>query len=283
MNRDPLVEREALAGLVERVTFHNADNGFCVLRVKVRGQRDLVTVIGAAAVVSAGEFIQASGIWLNDRTHGLQFKAAFLRTAPPTTLEGVERYLGSGMIKGIGPIYAKKLVQTFGVSVFDVIAQAPERLQEIAGIGPKRSLRIRDGWADQKVIREIMLFLHSHGVGTSRAVRIFKTYGADAVQVISENPYRLARDIRGIGFKSADQIAMRLGIEKTAMIRARAGINYALAEAMDDGAGDLPQRRQRLLRAAGQGAWSARPGHGDRCRGGRQCRRVHPGFGHLAE
>ena len=115
MNTGPLVEREALAGLVERVTFHNADNGFCVLRVKVRGQRDLVTVIGAAAVVSAGEFIQASGIWLNDRTHGLQFKAAFLKTAPPTTLEGIERYLGSGMIKGIGPIYASKLVQTFGV------------------------------------------------------------------------------------------------------------------------------------------------------------------------
>ena len=127
MNRDPLVEREALAGLVERVTFHNADNGFCVLRVKVRGQRDLVTVVGAVAAVSAGEFIQASGIWLNDRTHGLQFKATFLNTAPPTTLEGIERYLGSGMIKGIGPVYARKLVQTFGVSVFDVIAQAPER------------------------------------------------------------------------------------------------------------------------------------------------------------
>ena len=178
--------------------------------------------------VSAGEFIQASGIWRNDLTHGLQFKAAFLKTAPPTTLEGIERYLGSGMIRGIGPIYARKLVQTFGAAVFDAIEQAPERLQEVAGIGPKRSLRIRSGWAEQKVIREIMLFLHSHGVGTSRAVRIFKTYGADAVQVISENPYRLARDIRGIGFKSADQIAMRLGIEKTAMIRARAGISYGL-------------------------------------------------------
>ena len=154
------------------------------------------------------------------------------------------------MIKGIGPIYASKLVQTFGVDVFDVIAQAPERLQEIAGVGPKRSLRIRDGWADQKVIREIMLFLHSHGVGTSRAVRIFKTYGADAVQVISENPYRLARDIRGIGFKSADQIAMRLGIEKTAMIRARAGISYALAEAMDDGHCGLPVDELRELAAA---------------------------------
>ena len=250
MNTAPLVEREALAGLVERVTFHNADSGFCVLRVKVRGQRDLVTVVGAAAAVSAGEFIQASGIWRNDATHGLQFKAAFLKTAPPTTLEGIERYLGSGMIRGIGPIYARKLVQTFGAAVFDAIEQAPERLQEIAGIGPKRSLRIRNGWAEQKVIREIMLFLHSHGVGTSRAVRIFKTYGADAVQVISENPYRLARDIRGIGFKSADQIAMRLGIEKTAMIRARAGISYALAEAMDEGHCGLPVDELRELAAA---------------------------------
>src|SRR4051812_3117264 len=249
MNTAPLVEREALAGLVERVTFHNPDSGFCVLRVKVRGQRDLVTVVGAAAAVSAGEFIQASGIWLNDRTHGLQFKAAFLKTAPPTTLAGIERYLGSGMVKGIGPVYAGKLVAAFGEAVFDVIEQAPERLQEIAGIGPKRSQRIRRGWADQEVIREIMLFLHSHGVGTSRAVRIFKTYGADAVQVITENPYRLARDIRGIGFKSADQIAMRLGIAKTAMIRARAGISYALAEALDDGHCGLPTDELRTLAA----------------------------------
>jgi exodeoxyribonuclease V alpha subunit len=115
--------------------------------------------------------------------------------------------------------------------VFDTIEQDPERLREVAGIGPKRAERIQNGWAEQKVIREIMLFLHSHGVGTSRAVRIFKTYGVDAVQVISDNPYRLARDIRGIGFKSADQIALRLGIEKTAMIRARARIAFALAEA----------------------------------------------------
>ena len=184
-----------------------------MLRVKVRGQRELVTVVGAAASISAGEFVQASGTWVNDRTHGLQFKAAFLRAAPPTTLEGIERYLGSGMIKGIGPVYAKKLVQAFGEGVFDTIEQSPERLREVAGIGPKRAERIRRGWAEQKVIREIMLFLHGHGVGTSRAVRIFKTYGADAVQVITDNPYRLARDIRGIGFKSADQIAMRLGIE----------------------------------------------------------------------
>ena len=231
---------EALAGLVERVTFHNAENGFCVLRVKVRGQRDLVTVVGHAAMISAGEFVQMSGRWFNDHTHGLQFKAEFLKASPPTTVEGIERYLGSGMIRGIGPVYAKKLVKAFGEAVFDLIEQEPHRLREVTGIGPKRAERIIGGWADQKVIREIMLFLHSNGVGTSRAARIFKTYGQEAVQQISENPYRLAKDIRGIGFKTADQIARKMGIAPDAMIRVRAGISYALGEAMDEGHCGLP-------------------------------------------
>jgi ATP-dependent exoDNAse (exonuclease V) alpha subunit len=178
---------EALAGLVERVTFHNEENGFCVLRVKARGQRDLITVLGHAAMISAGEFVQASGAWVNDRTHGVQFRALFLKAMPPTTTEGIEKYLGSGMIRGIGPVYAKKLVRAFGQAVFDVIEQEPPRLREVTGIGPKRAQRIIAGWAEQKVIREIMLFLHSNSVGTSRAVRIYKTYGADAVQLISEN------------------------------------------------------------------------------------------------
>jgi len=232
---------DALAGLVDRVTFHNAENGFCVLRVKARGQRDLITVIGHAAMISAGEFVQASGSWVNDRTHGVQFRAFFLKATAPTTIEGIEKYLGSGMIRGIGPVYAKKLVRAFGESVFDIIEQEPHRLREVTGIGPKRAERIIAGWGEQKVIREIMLFLHSNGVGTSRAVRIYKTYGTDAVRVISENPYRLARDIRGIGFRTADQIAAKLGIGKTAMIRVRAGVSFALAEAMDDGHCGLPE------------------------------------------
>ena len=231
---------EVLAGLVERVTFHNAESGFCVLRVKARGQRDLITVLGHAAMISAGEFVQASGAWVNDRTHGVQFKTSFLKAAPQTTIEGIEKYLGSGMIRGIGPVYARKLVRAFGEAVFDVIQQEPDRLREVTGIGPKRAARIIAGWAEQKVIREIMLFLHSNGVGTSRAVRIYKTYGADAVRLVSENPYRLARDIRGIGFRTADQIAAKLGIEKTALIRVRAGISFALAEAMDEGHCGLP-------------------------------------------
>src|ERR1700760_178470 len=234
------VPTEVLAGLVDRVTFHNAENGFCVLRVKARGQRDLITVVGHAAMISAGEFVQASGDWVNDRTHGVQFKASFLKATAPTTVEGIEKYLGSGMIRGIGPVYAKKLVRAFGETVFDVIQQEPERLREVTGIGPKRAERIIAGWAEQKVIREIMLFLHSNGVVTSRAVRIYKTYGADAVRLVSKNPYRLARDIRGIGFRTADQIAAKLGIEKTALIRVRAGISFALGEAMDDGHCDLP-------------------------------------------
>jgi exodeoxyribonuclease V alpha subunit len=233
-------DREVLAGLVERVTYQNADNGFCVIRVKARGHRDLVTVVGHAAVISAGEWITASGDWTNDRTHGQQFKARFLKTSAPTSVDGIEKYLASGMIRGIGPVYAKKLLRAFGDKVFDVIEAEPDRLREVDGIGPVRANRIAVAWAEQKVVREIMVFLHSHGVGSARAVRIYKTYGADAVQVMSENPYRLARDIRGIGFKTADAIAVKLGIDKTAMIRVRAGISYALTEAMDEGHCGLP-------------------------------------------
>src|SRR5690348_15873899 len=191
-------------------------------------------------MISAGEFVRASGTWVNDRTHGVQFRASFLKATAPTTVEGIEKYLGSGMIRGIGPVYAKKLVRAFGEAVFEIIEQEPNRLREVTGIGPKRAERIIAGWAEQKVIREIMLFLHSNGVGTSRAVCIYTAYGADAVRLISENPYRLARDIRGIGFRTADQIAGKLGIEKTALIRVRVGRSYALAEAMDEGHCGLP-------------------------------------------
>jgi len=233
-------DREVLAGLVERVTYQNAENGFCVIRVKARSHRDLVTVVGHAAAIAAGEWITASGDWVNDRTHGQQFKARFLKTSEPTSVEGIEKYLSSGMIRGVGPVYAKKLLRAFGEKVFEIIETQADRLREVEGIGPVRAARIVSAWAEQKAVREIMVFLHSHGVGTARAVRIFKTYGGDAIQVMTENPYRLARDIRGIGFKTADAIAMKLGIEKTAMVRVRAGISYALTEAMDEGHCGLP-------------------------------------------
>lgn len=240
MNQPAQSPSEVLVGNVERVTFHSEESGFCVLRVRARGHRDMVTTIGHAAMISAGEWITATGEWINDRNHGLQFKARFLKTSEPSSIEGIEKYLGSGMIRGIGPTYAKRLVQVFGKDVFDVIEANPERLREVTGIGPMRAAKITAAWTDQKVIREIMVFLHSHTVGTARAVRIFKTYGAEAVQIMSDNPYRLARDIRGIGFRTADTIAEKLGIEKTAMVRICAGISYALTEAMAQGHCGLP-------------------------------------------
>src|SRR6201988_5472003 len=144
---------EVLAGLVERGTFHNSENAFFRLRVKARGQRDPITVVGHAAMISAGEFVQGSGSWVNDRTHGVQFRASFLKATAPTTIEGIEKYLCSGMIRGIGPVYAKKLVRVFGEKVFDTIEAEPERLREVTGIGPVRANRITTAWADQKIIR----------------------------------------------------------------------------------------------------------------------------------
>ena len=240
MNQPAESTSEVLVGNVERVPLHSEESGFCVLRVKARGHRDLVTTVGHAAMISAGQWITATGEWSNDRNHGMQFKARFLKTSDPSSIEGIEKYLGSGMIRGIGPVFAKRLVQAFGKDVFDVIEAEPAKLREVGGIGPKHAAKISAAWADQKVIREIMVFLHSHGVGTARAVRIFKTYGADAVRVMSDNPYRLARDIKGIGFRTADAIADKLGIAKTAMIRLRAGISFALTEAMGQGHCGLP-------------------------------------------
>ncbi len=226
---------ERLSGSVERVTFHSEETGFCVLRVKVRGRRELATIVGSAAAVTAGEYVECLGLWINDRSHGLQFKASQITIIPPSTLEGIEKYLGSGMVKGIGPHFARKLVAAFGERVFDVIEQTPERLLELDGIGPKRQARVTEAWAEQKVIREIMVFLQSHGVGTSRAVRIYKTYGGEAITRVSENPYRLALDIHGIGFKTADTIARRLGIAPDSLIRAQAGVRHVLKEWSEQG------------------------------------------------
>ena len=177
----------------------------------------------------------APAAWTNDRQHGLQFKTQHLRVIPPSTLEGIEKYLGSGMVKGIGPHFAKKLVRAFGEQVFDIIEQEPDRLLELEGIGPKRKERVTQAWAEQKVVREIMVFLQSHGVGTARAVRIYKTYGDRAVERVQENPYRLALDIHGIGFKTADAIAQRLGIPRDALMRAQAGVRHVLQEIAGDG------------------------------------------------
>ena len=203
---------EALAGSIERVTFHNPDSGFAVLRLKVKGRTELVSVVGHLPSAAEGEYVEARGWWVIDKEHGQQFKATTMRTTHPSSPEGIEKYLGSGFIKGIGPHFAKKLVQRFGQQVFEVIERNPERLTEVRGIGVARQERITKSWHDQRVVREIMVFLQGHDVGTARAVRIYKTYGDDAIGIVKKNPYRLAYDIKGIGFKTAAELASRLGV-----------------------------------------------------------------------
>ena len=226
---------ERLSGSVERVTFHSEESGFCILRTKVKGRRDLVTVVGSAASIAPGEYVECLGSWQNDRNYGLQFKTTQLTVVPPSTLEGIEKYLGSGMVKGIGPHFAKALVYAFREEVFTVIEEEPQRMLELPGIGQKRMEKVTTAWADQKVIREIMVFLQSNGLGTGRAVRIFKTYGNESIIKVSENPYRLALDIHGIGFTTADTLARQLGIAPDSLIRAQAGVHHVLQEISGNG------------------------------------------------
>jgi len=233
---------DALSGQVERVTFHNEETGFCILKVKVQGRKEPVAVLGTLPSVSPGEWVTAQGTWERDRDHGIQLKAEKLKTQPPTSLEGIEKYLGSGMIKGIGPVYATKLVKKFGEQVFEIIENQSKRLQEVEGIGRERRQRIKEAWAEQKVVRDIMIFLHAHGLGTNRAVRIYKSYGAEAIEMIRADPYRLARDIHGIGFHSADSVAEKLGLEADSLLRARAAIEHLLDQATAEGHCALPRR-----------------------------------------
>ncbi len=241
---------DGVRGVVERVTFHNEESGFSVLRVLVRGRKDLVTVIGNVATVTPGEWITAEGRWVRDREHGLQLKAERVETQPPDSREGIEKYLASGMIKGIGPVYAKKLVAQFGEDVFSVIENESARLQEVGGIGAERRRSIKEAWAEQRVVREIMVFLHANGVSTSRAVRVYKTYGEEAIGRIRTDPYCLARDIQGIGFKSADAIAAKLGLAGESVLRVRAGLAHCLDEA--GGEGHCAMVRGDLVRATGE-------------------------------
>ncbi len=233
MNDKP--SNETIDGLIERVTFHSGETGFAVLRVKVPGHHDLATVVGTLPSVSAGEWVEAEGRWVVDREHGQQFKAFTLRTTQPNSVEGIEKYLGSGLIRGIGPEFAKRLVGAFGENVFDIIENDPDRLLQVEGIGAIRRERLLSAWSEQKAVRKIMVFLHSHNVGTARAFRIYKTYGDQAIQVVTENPYRLAQDIWGIGFKTADQIAVSVGIDRASDIRARAGVEYVLGALTEEG------------------------------------------------
>jgi exodeoxyribonuclease V alpha subunit len=222
---------ESLSGVIERITFHNLDNGYCVLRVRAAGHRDVVTVVGHLSQAVAGEYIEASGTWVTDRQHGLQFKAEVLKTTPPHTTEGIAKYLGSGLVKGIGPKYAKKIVEVFGKQTLDVIEKSPGYLAQVKGIGPKRIQLIREGWEQTRGVREIMSFLMSYGIGTARAVKIYKAYGETAIEQVKSNPYRLSEDIWGVGFRTADELALKLGLPRDAPQRAQAAVRHVLREA----------------------------------------------------
>lgn len=231
---------DSVQGLVERVTYHNEENGFAVIKVKSRGKKDLVTVIGNIASISPGEWLVAEGSWIRDRDHGLQLKCVRIQTSAPSSLEGIEKYLGSGMVKGIGPIYAKKMVEKFGEKIFDIIDSQSAKLEDIDGIGPGRRKKIKEAWAEQQIIREIMVFLHSNGISTSRALRIYKTYGDKAIERLQDNPYILVRDIHGIGFLTADKMAQSMGIPHDSVLRAKAGVMHILATAASEGHCGLP-------------------------------------------
>lgn len=234
-------DKEYISGTVERITYHNNENGYGIFRLKVRGHKDLVTVIGTVPSILVGEYIKCSGIWINDRNYGRQFKADFLKPLLPNTLEGIEKYLGSGLIKGIGSHFAKKLVISFGEKVFEVIEEQPILLSKVEGIGKVRAESICRNWQEQKAVRTIMVFLQSHGVSTNRSTKIYKIYGDKAIETVTANPYQLAKDVRGIGFVSADMIANNLGIEKNSLIRAKAGISHILLEATNNGHCGLPK------------------------------------------
>src|SRR5579872_4850296 len=226
---------EALSGTVERVTFHSPDTGWAVLRVVARARRGLVTVVGHVPNVTAGEYVEAAGAWVQDREHGEQFKADELRCTPPSTVEGIEKYLGSGLVKGIGPHFARKIVAVFGERTLNVIDESPSFLKEVKGIGARRIQLIRESWREQKAVRDLMVFLQSHGVGTARAVRIYKTYGDQALDTVRADPYRLATDVWGIGFQVADDLARRLGLDPNSVQRARAALRFVLQEASGQG------------------------------------------------
>ena len=239
---------ETLTGSVERITFYNPENGYTVLRLRPENQKGihaipktslsfdgLATVVGNLPEVSPGEFLQLKGQWTRHPNHGSQFKAEVCEQTLPATLAGIQGYLGSGMIKGIGPKLAERIVGKFKEDTFNVIEQTPERLLEVSGIGMDRTERITKAWQEQKQVKEIMVFLHGHGVSTNLAVKIYKTYGDQSLDVVQKNPYQLERDIYGVGFKTADKIARALGLPVDHPSRVEAGIVFALNETINEG------------------------------------------------
>jgi exodeoxyribonuclease V alpha subunit len=241
---------ETLDGTLERVVFASEQSPFCVVRVAVRGRRDPVTAVGPLYGVQAGEALRLTGRWVEDRKYGEQFKVESWLTVQPSTLLGIEKYLGSGLVPGLGPVMARRLVAHFGLETLDVVDHQPERLVEVEGIGAVRSRRIRDAWRQQREVRQVMVFLQGHGVSTHHAVKIYRQYGDEALRVVSETPYRLATDVWGIGFRTADQIAARMGLAPDAPERLAAGLLHALSKAGDEGHLFLP--RDELLRVGAE-------------------------------
>lgn len=246
----PARDESTLEGVLERVVFANEENAWSVVRLTVPGQRDPVTAVGNLLGVQPGENLRLTGAWVQDPKYGRQFKVGSYQTVAPATLSGIEKYLSSGLIRGIGKGLAGRLVQAFGMETLDVIESRPERLREVEGIGPQRSAAIQRAWVEQRDIKDVMVFLQSHGVSTSFAIKVYKAYGAQAIHVVRENPYRLAIDIHGIGFKTADTIATSLGISPTAPQRIEAGTLHLLGEGADRGHVFLP--RQQLQEDAGK-------------------------------
>ena len=230
-----LVMAEEIKGQVERITFYNEENGYTIAKIRVHGRADLVTVVGTVPGMTPGEVLKLEGEWQTHPRYGQQFKFVAHESVIPATLAGIERYLSSGLIKGIGPVMAKRLVAKFGEETLDVIGHDIERLREVEGIAEKRIDMIRTAWDQQKEIRDVMVFLQGYGVSPAYAGKIFKQYGRESITVVRENPYRLAEEVFGIGFLTADKIAAKLGIPKDSPLRAKAGIQYVLGQLADEG------------------------------------------------
>lgn len=226
---------DTLTGYIERITYQNDENGYTVLQLKCRGAQDLICTVGKLPSVSVGETLACQGTWKNHPSYGRQFEVDSFKVQAPADIIGITKYLGSGLIKGIGPVYAKKIVETFGLDTLKIIEDTPERLREVKGLGEKRSSLIIGCWSEQKVVRDVMIFLQGHGVSPAYAQKIFKVYGASCITIVQKNPYQLARDIFGIGFKTADLIASKLGILKDAAIRIESGIEFSLKSLSEDG------------------------------------------------
>jgi exodeoxyribonuclease V alpha subunit len=226
---------EDLSGQIERITYTNEENGFTIAKVKVEGLRDTVTVVGNLMAPAPGEVLSMEGEWINHPKFGRQFKIIRFTTTVPATVYGIRKYLGSGLIKGIGPVMAERIVQKFGKDTLSVIEDDTGRLAEVEGIGKKRVAMIEKAWEDQREIRDVMIFLQTHGVGPGYAAKIFKRYGNRSIQVLRQNPFRLAGEIFGVGFLTADRIAEKLGFSKSSAMRIESGILYVLNQLAEDG------------------------------------------------